>query len=130
MISFKIHFDKYDWCIETHLNVCPSDANEIAERLENMRCSRSIIEQAVERLTEYENSGFTYSNPEYHKSIVVVGQCDSAKELVNTYNHEKNHVEMKICEEYGIDPYSEQAAYLSGELSKLLFIEIVNNVLD
>lgn len=28
---------------------------------------------------------------------------------------------MHICKEFGIDPYSEQAAYLSGQLAKKLF---------
>lgn len=41
--------------------------------------------------------------------------------LIDTYNHEKNHVEMHICKEFGIDPYSEKAAYLSGQLAKKLF---------
>lgn len=46
---------------------------------------------------------------------------DSAEEFIDTYNHEKNHVEMHICKEFGIDPYSEKAAYLSGQLAKKLF---------
>lgn len=28
---------------------------------------------------------------------------------------------MYICKEFGIDPYSEKAAYLSGQLAKKLF---------
>jgi hypothetical protein len=39
------------------------------------------------------------------------------EEFINTYNHEKNHVEMHICEKLDIDPYSEEAAYLSGDLA-------------
>lgn len=41
--------------------------------------------------------------------------------LVWMWIHEKNHVEMHICKEFGIDPYSEKAAYLSGQLAKKLF---------
>ena len=43
------------------------------------------------------------------------------EEFIDTYNHEKNHVEMHMCKEFGIDPYSEEAAYLSGQLAKKLF---------
>lgn len=56
-----------------------------------------------------------------HKSIIVINRPDSAEEFIDTYNHEKNHVEMHICKEFGIDPYSEKAAYLSGQLAKKLF---------
>lgn len=69
----------------------------------------------------YENSGFTFTNQEEHKSIIVINRPDSAEEFIDTYNHEKNHVEMHICKEFGIDPYSEKAAYLSGQLAKKLF---------
>lgn len=54
-------------------------------------------------------------------SIIVINRPDSAEEFIDTYNHEKNHVEMHICKEFGIDPYSEKAAYLSGQLAKKLF---------
>lgn len=57
----------------------------------------------------------------WHKSIIVINRPDSAEEFIDTYNHEKNHVEMHICKEFGIDPYSEKAAYLSGQLAKKLF---------
>lgn len=69
----------------------------------------------------WENSGFTFTNQEEHKSIIVINRPDSAEEFIDTYNHEKNHVEMHICKEFGIDPYSEKAAYLSGQLAKKLF---------
>lgn len=71
--------------------------------------------------TFIENSGFTFTNQEEHKSIIVINRPDSAEEFIDTYNHEKNHVEMHICKEFGIDPYSEKAAYLSGQLAKKLF---------
>ena len=61
------------------------------------------------------------TNQEEHKSIIVINRPDSAEEFIDTYNHEKNHVEMHICKEFGIDPYSEKAAYLSGQLAKKLF---------
>jgi hypothetical protein len=36
---------------------------------------------------------------------------------------------MHICEEYEIDPYSEEAAYLSGELASLLTIPMTSGLL-
>jgi hypothetical protein len=48
---------------------------------------------------------------------MVINKSTSMEEFVNTYNHEKNHIEMHICEELGIDPYGEVAADLSGCLA-------------
>ena len=36
---------------------------------------------------------------------------------------------MHICEEFGIDPHSEKAAELSGELSQYLFNSLVDELL-
>ena len=52
---------------------------------------------------------------------MVINKPSSVEEFIDTYNHEKNHVEMHMCKEFGIDPYSEEAAYLSGQLAKKLF---------
>lgn len=90
-------------------------------RLEDLGCPDDVLHRAASRIEDYENSGFTFTNQEEHKSIIVINRPDSAEEFIDTYNHEKNHVEMHICKEFGIDPYSEKAAYLSGQLAKKLF---------
>jgi hypothetical protein len=68
-------------------------------------------------LTEGINSGFTYTNNDLQKSILVINASSSADEYINTFAHEKNHIEMHICDFYKIDPVSEEAACLSGELA-------------
>lgn len=93
----------------------------ILSRLEDLGCPDDVLHRAASRIEDYENSGFTFTNQEEHKSIIVINRPDSAEEFIDTYNHEKNHVEMHICKEFGIDPYSEKAAYLSGQLAKKLF---------
>ena len=45
---------------------------------------------------------------------MIINMSTSMDEFINTYNHEKNHIEMHICEAYNIDPFSEEAADLSG----------------
>ena len=47
------------------------------------------------------------------------------EDFVNVYNHEKNHLEMHICDEFNIDPHSEEAAELSGNLAKYLYNSVV-----
>lgn len=129
MIHYSIHFEKYDWCIEVYLVLCQLREDTILNSLIQMDCPESIIDKACECLISGLDSGFTYSNPKYRKSLMVVNKSSSMYEFINTYNHEKNHVEMHICEELNIDPHSEEAAYLSGELSQQLFIPALCNFL-
>lgn len=127
MIHYKVLFNRYDWIIEIYIIVQNPNIQCIINRLENLGCPDSILHKAISRINDYENSGFTFTNPEQHKSIIVINKPNSAEEFIDTYNHEKNHVEMHICKEFGINPYSEKAAYLSGELAKKLFAAQLKN---
>ena len=64
-----------------------------------------------------------------NKAAWTVTASGNAYEFVNVYNHEKNHLEMHICEELNIDPHSEEAAVLSGTLAKCLFSSLVDELL-
>ena len=121
MIHFRVLFEKYDWDIEVFIIIETPDIQYIIDRLQKLECDDNTICKAISRIKDYENSGFTCTNSDKYKSIIVINRPDSIKEFMDTYNHEKNHVEMCICKKFGIDPYSEQAAYLSGQLSKKLF---------
>ena len=114
MTHFRVLFEKYDWDIEVCIIVENPNVQYILSRLEDLGCPDDVLHRATSRLVDYENSGFTYTNQDEHKSIIVINRPDSAEEFIDNYNHEKNHVEMHICKEFGIDPYSEKAAYLSG----------------
>lgn len=129
MIHYKTKYKKYDWEIEVFIVVNYVDVETIQTVLEEIECPLWAMHKSFKLLTGGENSGFTYTNPEYHKSILVVNRSSSVDEYINTYSHEKNHVEMHICEKYGIDPYSEEAAYLSGELAQLLIIPMTSGLL-
>lgn len=130
MIHFQTDFENYNWNIEVYIILRNPDIECILYKLKRLNCPEDILEKAVSRLTEYENSGFTYTNPSFHKSIIVINKPYSMKEFIDTYNHEKNHVEIHICKEFNIDPTSEQAAYLSGQLSKKLFESHLRNFAD
>ena len=111
MTHFRVLFEKYDWDIEVCIIVENPNVQYILSRLEDLGCPDDVLHRAASRIENYENSGFTFTNQEEHKSIIVINRPDSAEEFIDTYNHEKNH----------IDPYSEKAAYLSGQLAKKLF---------
>lgn len=118
MIHYEVYFDKYRWSVEVFIILSKPGTAEIMSAVKRAGGSKKVLDSAYANLMEDFNSGFTYSSPKYRKSIMVVNRSSSMEEFINTYNHEKNHVEMHICEELGIDPYSEEAAYLSGNMAQ------------
>lgn len=125
MIHYNIHFTPYDWDVEVYvvLNNCYLDS--IINSLKD--CPQSEIQRAFLNLTTRVNSGFikTFNK----RSIIVINKPTTIEEFVNVYNHEKNHLEMHICEEFNINPYSEEAADLSGKLAKCLFSSLIDELL-
>lgn len=128
MIHFKTHIDKIDWCIECYVTTDESHVSEIMDKLKALDCSESVLKRACIILNDQIDSGFAYSNTEKRKSLMIINMSSSMDEFVNTYNHEKNHIEMHICETLGIDPYSEVAADLSGHLAQILYNTMLESV--
>lgn len=60
------------------------------------------------------NQGFTYSDTNKRKSIVVIGLTDSLEQFYNTVVHEAKHLQSTICKYYDVSEDSEDAAYLIG----------------
>jgi len=61
------------------------------------------------------NRGFTYSNPELRRAVVVVGPTTSGKQFVNTTAHEMYHLAVAIADSLGLDLKGESPAYLTGD---------------
>ena len=125
MIHYTIYFEKYSWEIEVYIIIDDVDINRIMRSLKQMKCQDKVLELAYKNIHNSQDSGFTYTDMEDMKSLMVINKSSNMQEFINTYNHEKNHVEMHICEANNIDPYSEQAAYLSGDLAQRLFLPAV-----
>ena len=125
MIHYNIYFKPYDWEVEVYVILKDCYINIIIDSLKE--CPQSEIQQAFLNLTTKIDSGFirTFNR----KSVIVINKPSNLEEFVNIYNHEKNHLEMHICEEFNIDPHSEEAAVLSGNLAKCLFNSLVDELL-
>lgn len=128
MIRFKIYINKIDWHIDCFITTDNSYLKHIIDKLIDLECQESVVKRAYVILRDQVDSGFAYSNLNMRRSIMVVNKSTSMEEFVNTYNHEKNHIEMHICESMGIDPYSEVAADLSGCLAQLLYNAILSKM--
>jgi hypothetical protein len=126
MIHYNIKFQPYDWEVEVYVIVNNCFIEEILASMKD--CPESEIQQAFLNLTTRINSGFIRTFD--RRSIIVINKPTTIEEFINVYNHEKNHLEMHICEEFGIDPHSEEAAELSGMLAKCLYSSLVDKLLQ
>lgn len=125
MIHYKLYYEPYDWEIEMYVVLKDCHIESIMEQLKH--CPHSEIQRAFLNLSTRTDSGFikTFGR----RSIIVINKPSTIEEFINIYNHEKNHLEMHICEEFHIDPHSEEAAVLSGKLAKCLYSSLVDEIL-
>lgn len=124
MMYYNIYFKSYDWDIDIYIVFRDYNIDTILNSLKY--CPESELQRAFLNITTRINSGFIKTFD--RKSIIVINKPTTLDEFINIYNHEKNHLEMHICEEFQIDPYSEEAAILSGELAKCMYGALMNKL--
>jgi hypothetical protein len=127
--NFKI--EKYNWSIIIYYTVNDTERKEIIDMLEGLDCNSRTLESIKTNLTEAKlDTGFVYSSYNKKCSIVVIHKASSIGEFINTFEHEKNHLEMHICEALDINPYSEEAAHMSGNLAQLILEEALYSIVE
>ena len=127
--NFKIK--KYNWSIIIYYTINDTERKEIIGMLEGIRCDSRTLESIKANLDKAElDTGFAYSSYNKQCSIVVIHKASSIGEFINTFEHEKNHLEMHICEALDINPYSEEAAHMSGDLAQLILEEALYSIIE
>ena len=63
------------------------------------------------------NEGFCFSNPMLRRTVLWVGETSTGPEFLNTIIHEIVHITQDVAHTEGIDPFGEDFAYLSGDIS-------------
>lgn len=121
MIQQHVCIPMADWCIDIYYDVMPRNADFILDKLEEMGCPERHLYKAEDLLKSGEpNEGLTYSSQRLRKSLVVIGQTTDPFQFFNSCAHECQHIEQAICKYYGLDPYGEDIAYVSGAISEAL----------
>lgn len=127
--EFKIK--KYDWKVTIYYTIDEQQKTEILNKLKELNPNEETFERLKNNLLNADlDTGFIYSNFYKQVSLIVIHKASSIGEFINTFEHEKNHLEMHICEAIDINPYSEEAAILSGELSMQILNEILYNIAE
>lgn len=120
MIAQYIQVGRRNWNILIYYWVDQDDFFEIEESLSQLGCSKKDIKKAFQVLKK-RNTGFTYSDTDYKMSIVCISKTTTISEFVNTAIHEAKHVQSHICQYYGIEENSENAAYLIGYIVQRMY---------
>lgn len=127
--QFKM--DKFDWCITIYYTVDNTQKAEILGILEELGCDKSTLDSVAKNLEKAKSdTGFTYSSYKHQCSIVVIHKASSIGEFINTFEHEKNHLEMHICEALDINPYGEEAAHMSGDLAQMILEKALYSIVE
>ena len=75
-----------------------------------------IMRQAEELMLGCEyNCGFTYSNAERKRAVVLIGPTSSGAEFLDTMSHEVHHLAVAIAAGLGVDLEGETPAYMAGD---------------
>lgn len=114
-----LYLRKYDWIVYVFYDTMTEDAHTIINVLKHLGCSKKGIIRSYKNINKgNNNAGLTYSNPRLRESVISLGHASSLAEFLNTWQHEITHLCRHICEYFQIGPFSEEAAYLSGDIAK------------
>lgn len=116
MIENKLYIGR--WTVYFLFATDDYDRDLIARRLDDADASYDIVERSNEIIISGAyNCGFTYTNPDIYRAVVVIGPTSSGEEFVNTFVHELYHLAVAIAENLGLDLESEAPAYLIGDMA-------------
>ena len=125
MIHRRIYIKKYDWAVDIFYAVTCYWTDRIMECLESIGCPDDILRSSYHNLMSCKlDTGLTYSNYNRRETVMVIGKTSSPGEFLNSFDHERKHLEAHIARAYGIDPYGEEIAYLSGDVAQMLVKDV------
>lgn len=122
MIRQDIYIEAYKWRVTVYYAVTKMYCAEIMEDLYAIGCRGSNLDTAYENLREGKtDTGLTYSNYESRETVMVIARTSTPAQFLNSYDHERKHLEAHIADAYNLDPWGEEVAYLCGEIGQLLY---------
>lgn len=130
MIRYDTYIPKYDWTVTLFFNAKPCDTSYIMRVLWQRGLDATDYYNAQRLLNSGRpNEGLTYNNTRSRSSVVVIGHVSDVWELIDTIEHEGRHLIQSVCNADGINPGSEDAAYMEGHFFKHIIKELTLNFL-
>ena len=123
MITKYLEVGDGDWGILLNYNFDETDYDDIYAALYSFGMNDKNIRKSLQILSA-PNTGMTISNDALRMTSIYIGKQTSIGEFWSTINHELYHATTAIIDYYG-EPYDQEpAAYLQGELMRLVVEEI------
>lgn len=94
-----------------------AELNEAYMALLEAGCPDYRAREACMVLSQW-NNGYTFTDYANGHTLMFIGKATSAEEAYDTVAHERKHAVEHISNAYGVDPKSEEAAYLQGEVGR------------
>ena len=118
----EFYLEDFYWTVKVFYVVDSIPLDYILDELSQFGCSKADLD-AAELLLENNSKdrGLTYSNNTERESIIIIGKTSCPAEFQHTFDHEKIHLAMHIGQYFRIDPYSEDLAYLVGDIGLAMF---------
>lgn len=122
LLGQEFKLKDWNWKVRVFYVVDTIPIDFIIDELYGIGCTEDDIDSAVNVLnTGEDNRGITFSNDEDRESIIVIGETSCPAQFAHSYDHEKLHLAMHIARTDGIDPFSEELAYLAGDIGFKMF---------
>ena len=122
LLAQEFYLYDYYWNVKVFYVVDSIPIDYVLNELEKIGCDEKDLLAANLVLNNgTNNKGLTYSNLKERESIIVIGETSCPAEFQHTFDHEKIHLAMHIGKYFNIDPYSEELAYLVGDIGLEMF---------
>lgn len=109
------------WTVDFLFATKRYDIDGVLACLYDAHAPDEIMEQAEELMLSCRyNCGFTYTNQNRRRAVVLIGPTTSGDEFQNTLVHEIRHLADAIAKSLGVPLDSERPAYISGDTAKAL----------
>lgn len=120
MVQTGFWIGNRDWWVMATLGVDDGDLRDVYEGLRSVGLSERKVCEVCDALSE-PNNGYTYTDYDGKYTLIYASRATSAEQMFDTIEHELNHAVEHISSYYGVDPKSEEASYLAGELGRLIW---------
>lgn len=129
MIRQRLNIEECGWVVDVFYSVNRYSCREAIHRLREIDCPMRRMKRIIEKInTELWNYGVTYSKNK--KTVIIISECTSDREFMNTLEHEKQHLIGHIIDYYNVKSSSEDAGYLAGYIGAMFTKPIKEEICD
>lgn len=119
------------WLITACTDVTPYDTEAALRILLDAGIDYHNASRAYRNISQgHKDTGLCFSNPKTRTSIIIISKTSSPRQALNSISHEIAHCCQHISNTLHIDPYSEDLAYLAGDIAMALYPKIRHLICD